>query len=104
VRRLEARYARESGGEPLPPTTLWRRIVRLEQAGYVRREVRPGGVGGTRSLVRLMAPVDEWVVSPAARGTRPACDPWPSEAPAPAAGAPPWGEGRGPWPSDDAPG
>jgi len=76
VRRFEARYARERGAAPLPPTTLWRRIVRLEQAGYVRREVRPGGDGGTRSLVRLVAPVDEWVITPRHRETRPASSPW----------------------------
>ncbi len=103
VRRLEARFARARGESPLPPTTLWRRIVRLEQAGYVRREVRPGGVGGTRSLVRLMAPVDEWVVSSDARGTRPAYVPWDgAEAPgaAPGAGDP----ARSPWPTNDAAG
>jgi Cdc6-like AAA superfamily ATPase len=100
VRRLEARYARATGGTPLPPTTLWRRIVRLEQAGYVRREVRPGGVGGTRSLVRLMAPVDEWVVSSGSRGTRPASAPW-DGAEAPAGPAEAWGPPRDPWPTGD---
>jgi hypothetical protein len=103
VRRLEARYARARGAAPLPPTTLWRRIVRLEQAGYVRREVRPGGTGGTRSLVRLMAPVDEWVVSSAARGTRRASDPW-DVAPGEATGPGPWSAPRPTWPSDDGPG
>ncbi len=103
VRRLEALYARETGTRPLPPTTLWRRIVRLEQAGYVRREVRPGGVGGTRSLVRLMAPVDEWVVSPGARGTRPVSGPWDDGAP-PSPPDAPWSATRSPWPTDDAPG
>jgi Cdc6-like AAA superfamily ATPase len=100
VRRLEARYARANGTTPLPPTTLWRRIVRLEQAGYVRREVRPGGEGGTRSLVRLMAPVDEWVVSPASRGTRPASVPW-DDAPAAEGPAARWAPPHGPWPTDD---
>jgi hypothetical protein len=76
VKRFEARYARERGVAPLPATTLWRRIVRLEQAGYVRREVRPGGVGGTRSLVRLVAPVEEWVTAPHHRETRPTSEPW----------------------------
>jgi hypothetical protein len=61
VRRLEAELARSQGARPLPTTTLWRRIVRLEQAGYVRREIRPGGNGGTRSLLRVLTPIDEWV-------------------------------------------
>jgi hypothetical protein len=103
VRRLEARFARANGANPLPPTTLWRRIVRLEQAGYVRREVRPGGVGGTRSLVRLMAPVDEWVVSSGAPGTRRACDPWdggPARAEVPAG----WPPARPEWSPDDGAG
>jgi hypothetical protein len=76
VKRFEARYARERGTTPLPATTLWRRIVRLEQAGYVRREVRPGGEGGTRSVVRLVAPVDEWVIAPHHRETRPTSEAW----------------------------
>jgi len=76
VRRYEARYARERGVPPLPATTFWRRIVRLEQAGYLRREVRPGGLGGTRSLLRLQAPFDEWVITPHHRETRPASAPW----------------------------
>ncbi len=76
VRRFETQYARERGVAPLPATTFWRRIVRLEQAGYIRREVRPGGVGGTRSTIRLMAPVDEWVTIPRHPETRPASAPW----------------------------
>lgn len=62
IRRSEARLARAEGAAPLPATTLWRRIVRLEQAGYVRRDVRPGGVGGTRSVLRVLAPTDEWLI------------------------------------------
>jgi hypothetical protein len=69
VRRLEAELARRQGVEPLPTTTLWRRIVRLEQAGYVRREIRTGGAGGTRSLVRVLTPIDEWVTVPSAPQT-----------------------------------
>ena len=76
VRRFEAELAREQGVAPLPPTTLWRRIVRLEQAGYVRRDVRPGGVGGTRSLLRLVAPVEEWVIAPDRRETPRESGPW----------------------------
>jgi hypothetical protein len=64
VRRLEAELARSRGVRPLPPTTLWRRMVRLERAGYLRREIRTGGAGGTRSIVRLLTPVDDWVTSP----------------------------------------
>ncbi len=63
VRRCEAELARIQGTRPLPATTLWRRIVRLERAGYVRREIRPGGTGGTRSIVRVLTPVEEWVTS-----------------------------------------
>jgi hypothetical protein len=76
VRRFEARLARAEGAAPLPATTLWRRIVRLEQAGYVRREVRPGGEGGTQSVLRLMAPVDEWVIAPDPPGTHRASVEW----------------------------
>jgi hypothetical protein len=71
VRRWEAELAREQGRQPLPTTTLWRRILRLEQAGYVRREIRTGGMGGTRSLVRVLTPIDEWVTDPHPRETRP---------------------------------
>ncbi len=71
VRRLESELARGRGVEPLPTTTLWRRIVRLEQAGYLRREIRTGGAGGTRSVVRLLTPVDEWVTIPLPPQSRP---------------------------------
>lgn len=60
VKRREEELARSEGARPLPTTTFWRRIVRLEQAGYLRREIRPGGDGGTRSLVRVLTPIDEW--------------------------------------------
>jgi len=69
VRRVEAELARAHGDRPLPATTLWRRIVQLERAGYVRREIRTGGTGGTRSIVRLLAPVDEWVTVPSRPGS-----------------------------------
>lgn len=64
VKRWEADLAREQGARPLPTTTLWRRIVRLERAGYVRREIRTGGNGGTRSLVRILTPIDDWITVP----------------------------------------
>jgi AAA ATPase domain len=70
VRRLEARLALEEGNRPLPATTLWRRIVRLERAGYVRREIRTGGEGGTSSVVRVLTPIDEWVTTRDWAGTR----------------------------------
>lgn len=76
VKRLEAELAEAHGARPLPTTTLWRRIVRLEQAGYVRREIRPGGNGGTLSLVRVLTPVDEWVTTTHRLGNRPADAPW----------------------------
>ena len=76
VRRLEAELARAQGARPLPPTTLWRRIVHLERAGYVRREIRAGGNGGTLSLLRVLTPIDEWVTARRPAGTPPACAPW----------------------------
>ncbi len=75
VRRWEAMLAEGEGARPLPPTTLWRRIVRLERAGYVRREIRAGGAGGTRSIVRVLTPVDEWLTAPDPSGT-PRADGW----------------------------
>lgn len=63
VRLWEERLAREQGIRPMPATTLWRRIVRLEAAGYLRREVRPGGAGGTRSRVELVLPPPPAVVA-----------------------------------------
>jgi len=76
VKRLEAELARAQGTRPLPTTTLWRRIVRLEQAGYVRREIRPGGNGGTLSLVRVLTPIDEWVTTAHRSESRRAGAPW----------------------------
>ena len=64
VRRLEAELARAEGVPPLPATTLWRRLVRLERAGYVRREIRTGGAGGSRSELRVLTPIEEWVTVP----------------------------------------
>jgi hypothetical protein len=69
VKRWEVSIAEERGERPLPATTLWRRIVSLERAGYVRREIRPGGTGGTLSIVRLLAPIDEWITAPAPWGS-----------------------------------
>ncbi len=88
VRRLEAEIARSQGDRPLPTTTLWRRIVRLEQAGYVRREIRTGGNGGTRSLLRVLTPIDEWVTTARPPGTPRGFGPWSVGGPTA------WGEGR----------
>jgi len=74
VKRLEAELARAEGQRPLPTTTLWRRIVRLERAGYVRREIRTGGAGGTCSVVRVLTPIEEWVTAPCRSGTPRAAD------------------------------
>lgn len=71
VRRREAELAKREGRPPLPTTTLWRRIVRLERAGYLRREIRTGGPGGTLSVLRVLTPLEEWVTE-ARGGTRPA--------------------------------
>lgn len=104
VRRFQAQYAKAIGAPPLPATTLWRRIVRLEQAGYVRREVRPGGEGGTRSIVRLVAPVDEWVIAPdRPAGSRRGVGSWPDPNGAATAGSTEPGSLPASWPSGLAP-
>ncbi len=64
LRSHEERLALRSGRRPLPATTLWRRLLRLESAGLVRRRVRTGGAGGTRSTLELLRPVSEWPVRP----------------------------------------
>lgn len=56
VRAWEGRYARLEGRPSLPVTTLWRRIVRLEGSGYLRREVRVGGPGGSQSFLEVLRP------------------------------------------------
>ena len=76
VKRWEADLARAQGVRPLPTTTLWRRIVRLERAGYLKREIRTGGNGGTRSLVRVLTPIDEWVTVPCPPGSPRGGEPW----------------------------
>ena len=60
VRAWEARLARAEGVPPMATTTLWRRLLRLEAEGLVRREVRPGGGGGTRSVLTVLRPFPEW--------------------------------------------
>jgi len=67
VRERERRLAFLEGERPLPTTTFWRRIVRLEALGVLRREVRTGGRGGTLSLVELVRPISDWI--PASPGS-----------------------------------
>ncbi len=105
VRRFEAQIAEAQGAAPLPPTTLWRRIVRLERAGYVRREIRPGGEGGTRSVLRLLSPVEEWVTSAHRTETRRAGAAWTDPTTAVSLGRGPESATGAPWgrpPSDRA--
>ncbi len=71
LRRREAELALAEGARPLPATTLWRRLVHLEAAGLLRRDVRTGGPGGTRSRVELLRPVSDWPVPTAWGRTRP---------------------------------
>ncbi len=63
-------FAKAQGESALPPTTFWRRIVRLERAGLVRRTVRTGGAGGSLSMVALVRPL-EGGVSPTGRSQTP---------------------------------
>lgn len=60
LRALADRLAVAQGARSMPVTTFWRRLVRLEQAGLISREVRSGGPGGSRSKVRLLRPVRSW--------------------------------------------
>ena len=76
VRAWEARLARRDGRRPLPATTLWRRLIRLESMGLVRRSVRPGGAGGTRSTLELLTPVSDWPIPRASSGTLPTAVPF----------------------------
>lgn len=65
IRDWEARLALRDGMRPMATTTLWRRLLRLEAEGLVRRDVRPGGGGGTLSVLTVLRPFPEW---PASRG------------------------------------
>ena len=60
LRNRATDLARTHGESPLPATTFWRRIIRLERAGLVRRTVRTGGSGGSLSTVALVRPMGEW--------------------------------------------
>lgn len=57
LRDAERKLAQRDGVAPLAATTLWRRMIRLEQMGVLQREVRSGGPGGSRSLVHLRRPL-----------------------------------------------
>ena len=80
VRAWEERLAALAGRRPLPLTTMWRRLLRLEAMGLVRRTVRTGGPGGTRSTLELITPVREWPSPPAPPGSRPVGGPGGSRA------------------------
>lgn len=59
--RNRARQAARTRGElPIAATTFWRRIIRLERAGVLRRSVRTGGSGGSLSTVVLAQPLRDW--------------------------------------------
>jgi hypothetical protein len=60
LRHRATDLARTHGEAPMPATTFWRRIIRLERAGLVRRSVRTGGSGGSLSTVALIRPLGEW--------------------------------------------
>jgi ribosomal protein L37AE/L43A len=47
----------------LPITTTWRRVVRLESEGRLRRVVRSGGSGGSSSTVEFEGSLDELVAA-----------------------------------------
>lgn len=81
LRERTRELARSYGEPPIAATTFWRRIIRLERAGVVRRSVRTGGVGGSLSTVSVVRPVGEWPLLTArsrilpAGGTRPDLSP-----------------------------
>jgi hypothetical protein len=75
IRAWEVRLASEEGVRPLPATTLWRRMVRLQAAGVIRREVRPGGPGGTRSTIEVVGPVPFYALTATAQTRRDASAP-----------------------------
>jgi hypothetical protein len=70
IRGWEVRLATLEGVRPLPATTLWRRMIRLQAAGVIRRDVRPGGPGGTRSTIEVVGPIPFYSVTDRDR-TRP---------------------------------
>jgi hypothetical protein len=93
LRAWEAKLARRAGERPLAATTLWRRLVRLEQEGFLRRDVRSGGPGGSHSTIRLIRPAAHLPQLSRRTGTPPAFGGWggppvaPPVRPVPGAGA-----------------
>jgi len=75
IRAWEVRLAGEEGARPLPATTLWRRMVRLQAAGVIRRDVRPGGPDGTRSTIEIVGPIPFYALTDSARTRRAASAP-----------------------------
>ncbi|MHB1434705.1 MAG: Cdc6/Cdc18 family protein [Thermoplasmata archaeon] len=71
LRRWEALWAQRAGRPPLATTTFWRRTVDLERRGWLRREVRCGGIGGSRTRLVARRPVEEWITDRSGRETRP---------------------------------
>jgi hypothetical protein len=93
IRSWERRLAAEEGARPLPATTLWRRMVRLQAAGVIRREVRPGGSGGTRSTIEVVGPIPFYALTERDQTRR---DVSPHGAALPGAAAVPWGAAESP--------
>jgi hypothetical protein len=104
LRATAGRLARSSGERPLAPTTFWRRIVRLEQAGLLTREVRSGGQGGSRCQLRLLGPLPVPGQAIRRRGTLPASARCPYEGVAPVPTAPEGVPGVAGWSGRSAPG
>jgi hypothetical protein len=75
LRNRTTDLARTQGEVPLPATTFWRRIIRLERAGLVRRSVRTGGSGGSLSTVAVVRPLGEWSSVMDRSRTLPVADP-----------------------------
>lgn len=72
VRGYEGLLAARCGERPLPATTFWRRILRLEQEGLIARDVRAGGPGGSKSTIRLLAGPERLARLMGDQGTHPA--------------------------------
>ncbi|EQD55507.1 hypothetical protein B1B_09193 [mine drainage metagenome] len=71
LHRWEMLCAHRAGRPPLATTTFWRRLVDLERRGWLQREVRCGGLGGSRTRLVARRPVSEWVTARPVRGTHP---------------------------------
>ncbi|HTT74225.1 MAG TPA: hypothetical protein VMG99_08835 [Thermoplasmata archaeon] len=71
----------------LPMTTAWRRLVRLEVEGRIRRVVRPGGHGGTFSAVEFAGSLPELTEAVVGAARRPT--PFASLLPRPPRAGPP---------------